>query len=92
MNLQDFHIGLEFWCAGKRWRCTDVGSRVVVAISLEPHEVVRVGIDPDHNATCTQRRGMTDDPAWFNGPPYGIVEEVFDENSIVACSVGQEQP
>lgn len=37
MLLSEFRIGLEFTTAlgDKRWRCTDVGSRVVVAISLD---------------------------------------------------------
>jgi hypothetical protein len=35
MRLSDSHIGLEFWMSGSRWRCTDVGSPVVVAIKLE---------------------------------------------------------
>jgi hypothetical protein len=34
MRLSDFRIGLEFWMSGFRWRCTDVGSRLVVAIQL----------------------------------------------------------
>lgn len=35
MNLRDFHIGLEFFAgAGFRWRCTDTGSRTVLAIRL----------------------------------------------------------
>ena len=29
-------------CGQKRWRCTDVGERVVIAISLEQHEVVEL--------------------------------------------------
>jgi hypothetical protein len=40
MRHDEFKIGLEFWCAGKRWRCTDKGSRVVVAVCLEPREGV----------------------------------------------------
>ncbi len=32
MQHSDFSIGLEFYCGGNRWRCTDVGSRVIVAI------------------------------------------------------------
>jgi hypothetical protein len=35
MRLSDFHIGLEFWMSGSRWRCTDVGTRLVIAIKLE---------------------------------------------------------
>jgi hypothetical protein len=35
MNLRDFYIGLEFFAgAGFRWRCTDTGSRTVLAIRL----------------------------------------------------------
>lgn len=35
MNLRNFHIGLEFFAgAGFRWRCTDTGSRTVLAIRL----------------------------------------------------------
>lgn len=35
MKLRDFHIGLEFFAsAGFRWRCTDAGSRTVLAIRL----------------------------------------------------------
>ena len=35
----DFVIGLEFWTATGRWRCTDVGARTVAAIKLagDPH-------------------------------------------------------
>jgi hypothetical protein len=35
MRLSDFHIGLEFWMSGSHWRCTDVGTRLVIAIKLE---------------------------------------------------------
>ncbi|HDR9260221.1 hypothetical protein WT66_01030 [Burkholderia stagnalis] len=34
MDLADFHIGLEFVEGPFRWRCTDVGSRTVIAIRL----------------------------------------------------------
>ena len=35
MQHSDFNIGLEFHTAAGRWRCTDVGSRVIVAIRLD---------------------------------------------------------
>ena len=85
MILKDFRIGLDFRCGGKIWRCTDVGSRVVVAISLEPHEVVSLENDPSDPSKTIERHHITDDPAWFNGPPYGIVEHVFDEDDLEAC-------
>lgn len=38
MKQAEFHIGLEFMCGDARWRCTDVGSRLIVAIKLEQRE------------------------------------------------------
>ncbi len=38
MRHEQFRVGLEFRCAGKRWRCTDLGARVVVARCREPGE------------------------------------------------------
>lgn len=32
MQLKDFSIGMTFVCGNAEWICTDVGSRVVVAI------------------------------------------------------------
>jgi hypothetical protein len=34
MEHADFVIGGTFWCSGSRWRCTDIGTRVIVAIKL----------------------------------------------------------
>jgi hypothetical protein len=52
----------------------------VVAISLKPHEVVSLGCGPTEPAKHIEHQYMTDDPAWFNGPPYAIAEYVFDED------------
>jgi hypothetical protein len=35
MRLSDFRIGMEFWMSGARWRCTDIGTRLVIAIKLD---------------------------------------------------------
>lgn len=47
MKHDDFQIGQDFWCGGRRWRCTDIGTRVVVAICLDPHEIKEIRTDPD---------------------------------------------
>jgi hypothetical protein len=39
MRREQFQVGLEFWCAGRRWRCTALGSRVVVAARVESGDV-----------------------------------------------------
>lgn len=92
MERGEFSLGLEFWCGGKRWRCTDVGTRVVVAISLEPHEVVSIEVDPTDKSKSTERRYMTNDPSWFDGPPYGIPEHIFDEDGLPGCSLDRNDP
>ena len=38
MKLSDFSIGLEFAMSGARWRCTDVGTRTIIAIKLDHPE------------------------------------------------------
>ncbi len=37
MKLSDFKIGETFICAGEKWRCTDIGSRVITAICLDDY-------------------------------------------------------
>ncbi len=37
VQISEFEIGNEFYCDGKRWRCTDLGQRVVVAIPTDQH-------------------------------------------------------
>ena len=64
MTRDDFRIGMEFYIAAGKWRCTDVGSRVIVAIQFDQ-----------------------DDPSWYAGPPYAVVESVLDEYDQGGCSL-----
>jgi hypothetical protein len=68
MKPSDFKIGLEFWMSGSRWRCTDVGSRVVVAIKLDryddpiwyygpPYKVEEHSLDEYDLTACSLREG-----------------------------------
>jgi hypothetical protein len=90
MKHEEFRIGMEFWCGGRRWRCTDVGTRTVVGVCLESHEVVTVTGDVGAGGTTTTRTITTDD-SWFAGPPYAVPEEVFDEQSIEGCSLSPDR-
>jgi hypothetical protein len=82
MKLSDFNIGESFWNETGEWRCTDIGSRVVVAIKLGPREIVRMDrVDGELRET----RYMDDDPSWLNGPPYAVAEIVFDEYDFETC-------
>lgn len=87
MRHSDFRIGIDFWCGGTRWRCTDVGSRVVVAMSLGPHEVVGHAPHAEGEHPGQLEHYVTDDPSWLVGPPYAVVERVFDEGDLAACSL-----
>lgn len=87
MKRSDFRIGQEFRCGGKRWRCTDVGTRVIVAICLEPHEVVSLVPDERPGNLPREVRSVTDDPKWLAGPPYAVAESVFDEYDMQGCSI-----
>lgn len=68
MTRGDFHIGLEFYTATGKWRCTNTGTRVVLAIKLDKT-----------------------DESWYNGPPYAVVESVFDEYDQAGCSLNPDE-
>jgi hypothetical protein len=86
MQHCDFSIGLEFWCGARRWRCTDIGTRVIVAVCMEPREIVALEARPNDKTSRSERRFLSEDPRDLDGPPYGIVENVFDEFDMDACS------
>jgi hypothetical protein len=79
----EFYIGTEFLTAAGKWRCTDVGTRVIVAISLEPREMVREHYNA--NGERIEKRFISTDPRDLTGPPYGVAEHVFDEYDLEGC-------
>ena len=83
MQHGEFRIGETFWCGGQRWRCTDIGTRTIVAICLD-----RVGMG-SNVPELRRRLGHAEAKAegWFNGPPYAVAESVFDEHDIEGCSL-----
>ena len=83
MKHSDFQIGTEFFTATGKWRCTDVGTRVVVAISLEPREMVRVR--RDESGERIEERFASNDSRDLVGPPYLIAEQVFSEYDLEGC-------
>lgn len=80
MKHTDFKIGTEFHVGDRRWRVTDVGSRVVVAIRLD---AVEMGYSDGSSATFTQ--AQAEFQGLFNGPPYAVNEVVFDEYDFEEC-------
>lgn len=74
---------MEFFTGAGKWRCTDVGTRVIVVISLEPRETVRVRYH--ENGKRSEERLISADPRDLIGPPYSVAEYVFDEYSLEGC-------
>lgn len=89
MRHQDFGIGTEFRTAAGRWRCTDVGRRVIVAIKLDerdptwfegpPYAVPEVVFDEEDLNGCTLY--LTDVGAPL-GSPSGTGERSVDRSVI----------
>jgi hypothetical protein len=67
------------------WRCTDIGTRTVVAIRIDHAEVVSVEVrrgkpGPEAQSVVNSR----EDRSWLNRPPYALAETVFDEYDLPA--------
>ena len=88
MERSEFAIGSTFYCDGLLWRCTDIGSRVIVAIRIDSVDVgttsSNLGKDPEHRSL---NRVEAENEGWFEGPPYAVLESVFDEEDQKGCSV-----
>lgn len=83
MRHAEFKIGGTFRCGGQLWRCTDIGTRTIVAIRIDR---VAVGGSPAAHRTLSGAEAEAE--GWFKGPPYAVAESVFDENDIEGCSPG----
>lgn len=83
MKHREFAIGDTFWCSGRQWRCTDIGTRTIVAIRIDG---VQVG-DTAPDLCRTLDRDEAEAEGWFKGPPYAVAEVVFDEDSLSGCAL-----
>lgn len=82
MEHSEFKIGGTFWLGEKPWRCTDIGSRTIIAISLgRVKDLLLAGRLEEVDAASD---------GWFNGPPYAVVEIVLDESDLPGCSLSPE--
>jgi len=86
----DFSIGTEFKTEAGTWRCTDVGTRTVIAIQIDTVEAA--GIIDGREVTRDLGRTEAELEGWFNGPPYAVAEHVFDEDDLPACEPVKAAP
>lgn len=82
----DFYIGCEFTMNERRWRCTDVGTRIITAIRIDSIDVGSLYGGPRPQQS-TLNYEEANKQGWFNGPPYACAEVVFDENDLDACEI-----
>ncbi|HEY3320972.1 MAG TPA: hypothetical protein VGP72_10945 [Planctomycetota bacterium] len=80
MDLKDFRIGVSFFLSGRKYLCTDVGSRTVAAIPLADLTIRRNGNETPISESEARKHG------WLSGPPYPVQELILDEIDIEACS------
>lgn len=86
MKHSEFTIGNHFRFTGKVYRCTDIGSRTVVAICIDGREVTTMSTRDMIPRTRSISRDEAEAAGWFTGPPYAVVEKVFDENDQEICT------
>lgn len=86
MEFTDFRIGMEFLSGSGRWRVTDLGARTVIAIRVDPVEITTMDTVAETRTTETISKAEAEKIGWFEGPPYGVAEVVFDEYGIDDCS------
>lgn len=86
MNLADFQVGSEFVMGDGVYRCTDIGTRTVVAIRIDRGET-----STKHEDGTLSHQVLSEADAaaegWFNGPPYPVLEHVIDEDDFPICQL-----
>jgi hypothetical protein len=95
MRHDEFRIGDHFTTGAALFRCTDIGSRVVVAVRVDRLEIERAAVDPSTGDVSGRTRVAVDPrrqecSGWLSGPPYAVAEFVFDEYDLDGCHAVEE--
>lgn len=90
MDMSDFEIGKTFWMSGKQYRCTDIGTRTIVAINIDlPLDIVTSVRGKMSHEQITSAAEAED---WFHGPPYAVPEIVICRHDFPACHEQKDEP
>ncbi len=89
MTLNEFKIGSEFWCSNRRWRCTDIGTRVVIALRVDQIDIT--SLKDGVQTTRTISGEEAEKVGWFSGPPYRSGEHIFDEYDLEVCTLTPDE-
>lgn len=91
MKHSDFKLGTEFTTDnGRRWKVTDIGTRTIIAIMIDHVQIggvlVKDGLtEPFDIEIISSAEAKA--KGWFNGPPYALSENVFNEDDIESCNI-----
>ena len=73
------------------WRCTDIGTRTIIAICIDSAEIQSSWLDQREPPSLRMLSGSeAEAEGWFKGPPYAVAESVFDEYDAQGCSLEPE--
>ena len=89
MEITDFSIGAEFWMSGKPYRCTDIGTRTVVAICTQLPLTIVTSVNG--RVSHEKIEAPLDAADWFSGPPYAVPEIVICSYDFPACHRQKEE-
>jgi hypothetical protein len=91
MRPHEFKIGKSFWYDETEYECTDLGSRCVLGIKLADMDTVVSQLGEATPETIVRlTRAEAEKHRGFKGPPFAVVEHVFDETDLPACSFDKE--
>ena len=86
MLPNQFKVGDAFTNRRALFRCTDIGSRVVIGIPIDRAEIVEMRNGVQSRCIVDLRK----EPSRLIGPPYGLGELVFDEYDLdTVCLVSE---
>jgi hypothetical protein len=71
MQYSEFTIGITFWCYGSLWRCTDIGTRIIIAIQID-----RVAVGSTSPEWCRALLGGTIANAKSGSGPSEVIPDM----------------
>lgn len=89
MNKNEFYVGLCFYMAGSKYRVTDIGQRVVIAIKLQLRfEATKYNPSRGEHVAYYKEVGES----YYSGHPSCYIEFVINEYDMHTCSLTKEEP
>lgn len=83
-SVKDFKIGEVFHYQNHTWKCTDIGTRTITVICLTEVWVTRTKANT-HVKERVRLESSQISPQRFEGPPYGVQEQVLNEPAFKSC-------